>query len=90
MPKSKHLFQIKKTNASARKVEKAKTYDYFDWEKLIRTNELENVCISQLDLYLIANFNLSKKDCEKKGFTKASKIQNIKKQFYSFVNQRKR
>lgn len=90
MPKSKHLFQIKKTNASARAVEKAKTYDDFDWEKLIRTNELENLYISQLDLYLMANFNLSKKDCEKKGFTKISKIENIKKHFYSSVNQRKR
>ena len=90
MPKSKHLFQIKKTNASARAVEKAKTYDDFDWEKLIRTNELENLYISQLDLYLMANFNLSKKDCEKKGFTKASKIENIKKHFYSSVNQRRK
>ena len=31
-------FISKKTNASARAVEKAKTYDDFDWEKLIRTN----------------------------------------------------
>lgn len=90
MPKSKLLFQIKGTNASARAVEKAKTYDDFDWEKLIRTNELENLYISQLDLYLMANLNLSKKDCEKKGFTKVSKIENIKKHFYSSVNQRKR
>ena len=74
-------FISKKTNESARAVEKAKTYDYFDWEKLIRTNELENLYVSQLDLYLMANFNLSKKDCEKKGFTKASKIENIKKIF---------
>lgn len=59
-------------------------------QKLIRTNELENLYISQLDLYLMANLNLSKKDCEKKGFTKVSKIENIKKHFYSSVNQRKR
>lgn len=90
MPKSKHLFQIKKTNASARAVEKAKTCDDFDWEKLIRTNELENLYISQLDLYLMANFNLSRKDCENNGFTKVSKIENIKKHFYSSMNQRKR
>ena len=37
----------------------------------------------------MANFNISKKDCEKKGFTKASKIENIKKHFYSSVNQRR-
>lgn len=90
MPKSKHLFQIKKTNASARAVEKAKTCNDFDWEKLIRTNELENLYISQLDLYLMANFNLSRKDCENNGFTKVSKIENIKKHFYSSMNQRKR
>ena len=59
-------------------------------QKLIRTNELENLYISQLDLYLMENFNLSKKDCEKKGFTKVSKIENIKKHFYSSENQRKR
>ena len=35
----------------------------------------------------MANFNLSKKDCEKKGFTKANKIENIKEHFYSSVNQ---
>lgn len=90
MPKSKHLFQIKKTNASARAVGKAKTCDDFDWEKLIRTNELENLYISQLDLYLMANFNPSRKDCENNGFTKVSKIENIKKHFYSSMNQRKR
>ena len=38
-------FISKKTNASARAVEKAKTYDNFNWEKLIRTNELES-CMS--------------------------------------------
>ena len=59
-------------------------------EQIRGTSELENQYISELDLYLMANFNLSKKDCEKKGFTKASKIENIKKHFYSSVNQRKR
>lgn len=39
-------FISKKTNASARAVEKAKTYDDFDWEKLIRTDELENLYVS--------------------------------------------
>ena len=58
-------------------------------EQIRGTSEQENQYISQLDLYLMANFNLSKKDCEKKGFTKASKIENIKKHFYSSVNQRK-
>ena len=46
MPKSKLLFQIKGTNASARAVEKAKTYDDFDWEKLIRTKMNWKTCIS--------------------------------------------
>ena len=67
--------KLKAFIASARTVEKAKTHDDFDWEKLIITNELrENLYVSQLDLFLMANFNLSKSDCQKKGFTKASKI----------------
>ena len=43
-------FISKKTNASARAVEKAKTYDDLDWEKLIRTNELEKLYVSQLSI----------------------------------------
>ena len=39
-------FLSKKTNASARRVKKAKTYDDLDWEKLIKTNELENLYVS--------------------------------------------
>ncbi len=46
----------------ARAAEKAKTYDDFDWEKLIRTNELQNMYVSQLDLYLMNNLNLTRKD----------------------------
>ncbi len=73
----------KSTNASARAMEKAKTYDDFDWEKLVRNNELGNLYVSQIDLYLVENLNMSKKDCDKKGFTKALKIEEIKKHFYS-------
>ena len=39
-------FLSKKTNASASRVQKAKTYDDLDWEKLIKTNELENLYVS--------------------------------------------
>ena len=48
-------FISKKTNASAREVEKAKTYHDFYWEKLMQTNELENLYVYQLDLYLMEN-----------------------------------
>ena len=51
-------FISKKTNASARAVEKAKTCDDFDWDILIRTNKLENLYVCQLDLYLMSNLNL--------------------------------
>ena len=71
------------TNASARATEKAKTYDDFEWEKLARNNKLGNLCASQLNLYLMANLNMSRKDCDKKGFTKALKLEEIKKHFYS-------
>ena len=67
-------FVVKKTNASAKAAEKAKTYRDFDWERLVQSNELSSLYVSQLDLYLIKNLNISKKECEKKGFTKAEKI----------------
>ena len=67
-------FVVKKTNASAMAAEKAKTYCDFDWERLVQSNELSSLYVSQLDLYLIKNLNISKKECEKKGFTKAEKI----------------
>ncbi|CAB3978002.1 Transient receptor potential cation channel subfamily A member 1 [Paramuricea clavata] len=75
-------FVSKKTNASARACEKAKTYEDIDWEKLVRTNELNKLYVSQLDLYLLTNLGLSRKNCDEKGFTKAKKIEEIKKHFY--------
>ena len=87
--KLRHNAQVKTfisriANASARATEKGKTYDDLDWEKLICTNKLRNLYVSQLDLYLLRNFKLSRKDCEKKQFTKVNKVQEIKKQFYCF------
>lgn len=78
-------FVTKKTNASAKVAEKAKTYSDFDWERLVQSNELSNLYVSQLDLYLKKNLNFSKKECEKKGFTKAKKIEAIKQHFYSNI-----
>ena len=78
-------FVAKETNACARASEKAKTYEDFDWETLIRGNNLGNLYVSQLDLYLLENVGLSKKDCVEKGFTKIKKIEAIKKHFYSSV-----
>jgi len=75
-------------NANARAAEKAKTYDDFDWEKLIRPTELQSMYVSQRDLYLMTNLNLSKRDCEKKECTKAMKVEENKKHFYSSVNQK--
>ncbi len=75
-------FVTKKTNARAKVAEKAKTYSDFDWEKLVQSNELSNLYVSQLDLYLKKNLNFSKKECEKRGFTKAKKIEAIKQHFY--------
>lgn len=75
--KKRYNYQIKafvsKINASVRACEKAKTYEDIDWETLIRTNELNKLYVSQLDLYLLANLGLSKKNCDEKGFTKTKK-----------------
>lgn len=76
-------FIVKKTNASTRAAEKARTYDDFDWEKLIQTSQLTGLYVSQLDLYLIKNLKLPKSQCEKKGFTKEKKIEAIKKHYYA-------
>ena len=61
--KQRYNAKLKAFIASARTVEKAKTYDDFDWEKLIITNELrENLYVSQLDLFLMPNFTESFKE----------------------------
>lgn len=58
-----------------------KVYEDIQWETIIRKNELNNLYVSQLDLYLIKNLNLSKKQCSRKGYTKAAKIEEVKQHF---------
>lgn len=38
--------------------------------------------VSQLELYSMKNLHFSKQQCERKGFTKKDKIEEIKKHFY--------
>lgn len=73
---------VKKTKASVKAVEKAKLYQDIDWEKHISENSLDKLYVSQLDLYLIQNLNMSRAECDKKGYTKEKKIQDIKANFF--------
>lgn len=47
------------------------------------------VCLPSSSLFN-GKFQFSKKECENKVFTNANKIENIKKHFYSSVNQRRK
>lgn len=78
-------FIAKQTHANTRAAEKARTCDDFDWGKLVCTNELSSLYVSQLNLYLIKNLNLTKTQYERTGFTKAKKIEEIKKHYYAFT-----
>lgn len=73
---------FKKTKASVKAVQKAKSYHDIDWVKHISKNSLDKLYVSQLNLYLIQNLNMSRAECDKKGYTKGKKIQDIKANFF--------
>lgn len=73
----------KKTTANTRALEKAKTYDEINWPNHIASNTLDKLYVSQLHLYMMQQMGLSKSQCEAKGYTKAKKIEDIKKHFYT-------
>lgn len=72
----------KRTNASVKAVEKAKSYGDIDWAKHISGNSLDKLYVSQLNLYLMQELNMTKAQCDQKGFTKEKKIQDIKANFF--------
>ena len=73
---------IKKSKASVKAVEKAKSYQDIDWEKHISENSLDKLYVSQLNLYLVQHLNMTRAECDKKGYTKEKKIQDIKANFF--------
>lgn len=89
--KRRHEMKIKSTiqmqaTASAKAIEKAKTCDEIEWSTLITTNTLNKLYVSQLNLCLIEKIEMSKSKYEARGFSKAMKIEEIKRHFYSTQN----
>ncbi len=73
----------KKTNASAKAVEKAKAFTDINWDKHVTENSLDKLYVSQLNLYLMEELSMSKFQYDRKGYTKVKKIEDIKANFYS-------
>lgn len=77
----------KKTTADTRALEKTKTFDEINWSTRVSSNTLDKLYVSQLHLYLVQQIGMSKTQCQAKGNTKAKKIEDIKKHFYSSSKQ---
>ena len=71
----------KKTNASSKAVEKAKTYTDINWKKHVTENSLDKLYISQLNLYLMEELNMSKSECDKKVIPKRTRSKTSKRTF---------
>ena len=76
-------FITKSTNASNKAIEKAKTINDIDWAKCIKEDSLDKLYVSQLNLYLVDKIGMSKSECDKKGYTKLNKIEDIKANYYA-------
>ena len=81
-------FITKLTNASNKAIEKAKTYNDIDWAKCIKEDYLDKLYVSQLNLYLVHKIGMSKAECDKKGYTKPKKIEDIKADYYTNSNRK--
>ena len=77
----------KKTTADTTALEKTKTFDEINWSTRVSSNTLDKLYVSQLHLYLVQQIGMSKTQCQAKGYTKAKKIEDIKKHFYSSSKQ---
>ena len=51
--------------------------------KHVTESSLDKLYISQLNLYLMEELKMSKSECDKKGYIKKNKIEDIKANFYS-------
>ena len=76
-------FIAKSTNASKKAIGKAKTYNDIDWAKCIKEDYLDKLYVPQLNLYLVDKIGMSKSECDKKGYTKLNKIEDIKANYYA-------
>ena len=81
-------FITKLTSASNKAIEKAKTYHDIDWAKCIKEDYLDKLYVSQLNLYLVHKIGMSKAECDKKGYTKPKKIEDIKADYYTNSNRK--
>ena len=81
-------FITKLTKASNKAIEKAKTCNDIDWAKCIKEDYLDKLYVSQLKLYLGHKIGMSKAECDKKGYTKPKKIEDIKADYYTNSNRK--
>ena len=73
----------KGSRAASKADELSKSVDEIDWKDAIETGKIDKMYVSQLDLYLEKVAGFQNKALHAKGFTKSSKIYEIKKHFYS-------
>lgn len=73
----------KGSRAANKADELSKSVDEIDWKDAIETGKIDKMYVSQLDLYLEKVAGFPNKAFHAKGFTKSSKIYEIKKHFYS-------
>ena len=73
----------KGSRAANKADELSKSVDEIDWKDAIETGKIDKMCVSQLDLNLEKVAGFPNKALHAKGFTKSSKIYEIKKHFYS-------
>lgn len=76
----------KNSTANTKAIEKAKAVGDIDWPNLVSSNSLGKLYVSQLHLYLMEKMGISKAECEKKGYTKAKKIEDVKQHFYASLS----
>jgi len=73
----------KSSRASTKAKELAKTVSDINWEKNINSGMLEKMYVSQLDMYLQKLAGFTKAELQEKGFTKAKKVEAVKRHFYT-------
>lgn len=73
----------KSSRAATKAKELAKTVSEINWEESIKSGTLDKMYVSQLDMYLQKCAGCSKVELQEKGYTKAKKVEAVKRHFYT-------
>ena len=79
-------YLAKKARAVAKENKLSKTVDEIDWCNKIQSGTLDKMYVSQLDMYLEKVAGLKKSIIQEKGFSKAKKVEAVKRHYYSCNN----